>query len=116
MYEFLRNDVLDANNFFSNALGAPKPKRERNQFGAAVGGPLVRNKTFWFADYEGLRDQEGVPRVRQVPTAAEKAGFFSTAVVDPFCGRPAAVQPERAGPVGHPPRNAGILLARRSSP
>lgn len=88
-YEFLRNDVLDANNFFSNALGAPKPRRQRNQFGAAVGGPLVRNRTFWFADYEGLRDREGVPRVRQVPTAAEKAGLFSAAVVDPFAtGRP----------------------------
>ena len=89
VYEFLRNDALDANNFFSNALNAPKPKRERNQFGAAVGGPLVRNKTFWFGDYEGLRDQEGVPRVRQVPTAAEKAGLFSSVVVDPFAaGRP----------------------------
>ena len=89
VYEFLRNDRLDANNFFSNALGAPKPKRERNQFGGAAGGPIVRNRTFWFADYEGLRDQEGVPRVRQVPTAAEKAGLFSGAVVDPFAaGRP----------------------------
>jgi hypothetical protein len=93
VYEFLRNDAFDANNFFSNALGAPKPKRERNQFGAAVGGPLVRNKTFWFGDYEGLRDQEGVPRVRQVPTAAEKAGLFSSVVVDPFAsGRPAFPQ------------------------
>ena len=89
VYEFLRNDHLDANNFFSNALGAPKPKRERNQFGAAAGGPLVKNRTFWFGDYEGLRDLEGVPRVRQVPTAAEKAGLFSAAVVDPFAtGRP----------------------------
>lgn len=88
-YEFIRNDALDANNFFSNALNAPKPLRKRNQFGAAVGGPLVKNRTFWFGDYEGLRDQEGVPRVRQVPTAAEKAGLFSTAVVDPFAsGRP----------------------------
>lgn len=84
VYEFLRNDALDANNFFSNALGAPKPERRRNQFGGAAGGPLVRNRTFWFGDYEGLRDREGVPRVRQVPTAAEKAGLFSTAVVDPF--------------------------------
>jgi Carboxypeptidase regulatory-like domain/TonB dependent receptor len=110
VYEFLRNDALDANNFFSNALGAPKPKRERNQFGAAVGGPLVRNRTFWFADYEGLRDLEGVPRVRQVPTAAEKAGLFSTAVVDPFAaGRPQfsrnaqgqwVIPPERWDPVG----------------
>ena len=89
LYEFLRNDHLDANNFFSNALGAPKPKRERNQFGGAAGGPLVKNRTFWFGDYEGLRDLEGVPRVRQVPTAAEKAGLFSSAVVDPFAsGRP----------------------------
>ncbi|HEY8409839.1 MAG TPA: TonB-dependent receptor, partial [Pyrinomonadaceae bacterium] len=89
LYEFLRNDALDANNFFSNALGAPKPVRKRNQFGSAVGGPIVKHRTFWFADYEGLREREGVPRVRQVPTAAEKAGLFSTAVVDPFApGRP----------------------------
>jgi hypothetical protein len=89
VYEFLRNDALDANNFFSNALGAPKPVRKRNQFGAAVGGPLVKNRTFWFADYEGLRDQEGIPRTRLVPTAAQKAGLFSVAVFDPFApGRP----------------------------
>ena len=89
LYEFLRNDALDANNFFSNALNAPKPVRKRNQFGSAVGGPLVKNRTFWFADYEGLREREGVPRVRLVPTAAEKAGLFSSAVVDPFAaGRP----------------------------
>jgi Carboxypeptidase regulatory-like domain/TonB dependent receptor len=93
LYEFLRNDALDANNFFSNALGAPKPRRQRNQFGGAAGGPLVRNKTFWFGDYEGLRENEGVPRVRLVPTAAEKAGLFSTAVMDPFApGRPAFSQ------------------------
>src|SRR6185503_12612580 len=89
VYEFLRNDVLDANNFFSNALSAPKPVRKRNQFGGAVGGPLVRNKTFWFADYEGLREREGVPRARNLPIPAEKAGLFSVAVFDPFApGRP----------------------------
>jgi hypothetical protein len=89
VYEFLRNDVLDANNFFSNAFSAPKPVRKRNQFGAAVGGPIVENKLFWFADYEGLREREGVPRTRAVPTANEKAGLFSSAVNDPFApGRP----------------------------
>jgi len=89
VYEFLRNDVLDANNFFSNAFGAPKPVRKRNQFGGAVGGPIVENKVFWFADYEGLREREGVPRTRAVPSASEKAGLFSTAVFDPFApGRP----------------------------
>ena len=89
VYEFLRNDALDANNYFSKLLGAPKPERKRNQFGGAIGGPIVRNRAFWFADYEGLRDLEGIPRVRQVPTAAEKAGLFTTSVVDPFAaGRP----------------------------
>jgi hypothetical protein len=89
IFEFLRDDALDANNYFSKLLDAPKPKRKRNQFGGAVGGPIVRNRTFWFADYEGLRDQEGIPRTRQVPTAAEKAGLFNTAVNDPFAaGRP----------------------------
>jgi hypothetical protein len=87
LYEFLRNDALDANNFFSNALSAPKPVRKNHR--GAVGGPLVRNKTFWFADYEGLREREGVPRARNLPIPAEKAGLFSVAVFDPFApGRP----------------------------
>ena len=93
VYEFLRNDKMDAANFFTNALGQDKPKRERNQFGAAAGGPIVKGRTFWFADYEGLRDKEGVPRVRLVPTEAEKKGLFSSVVVDPFApGRPAFSQ------------------------
>src|SRR6266511_3944284 len=80
---------IDANNYVSRLLGAPKPVRDRNQFGGAAGGPLVKSRTFWFGDYEGLRDREGIPRVRQVPTAAEKAGLFDAAVVDPFtAGRP----------------------------
>jgi hypothetical protein len=83
-YEFLRNDALDANNFFSNAFGSPKPIRQRNQFGAAIGGPVVRGKTFWFGDYEGLREREGTPYIRSLPTPSEKAGIFDTPVVDPF--------------------------------
>src|SRR5213079_2297157 len=49
--------ALDANNYFSRLLGAPKPVRERNQFGGAAGGPLVKNRTFWFGDYEGPRNR-----------------------------------------------------------
>jgi hypothetical protein len=89
VYEFLRNDALDATNFFSNAFGAPKPVRKRNQFGGALSGPLVRNKTFWFGAYEGLREREGVPQSRAVPSPQEKAGLFSAPVFDPFAaGRP----------------------------
>src|SRR5215510_6944023 len=88
LYEFLRNEKLDANNFFTKALSTtpnpPRPVRKRNQFGAAVGGPLIKNRTFWFGDYEGLREREGVPRVRIVPSPAEKAGLFTVPVFDPF--------------------------------
>ncbi len=84
MYEFLRNDALDANNFFSNAFGAPKPILQRNQFGAAFGGPIQKDKVFWFADYEGLRGREGVPQARSLPSAQQKAGIFNTPVFDPF--------------------------------
>jgi hypothetical protein len=89
VYEFLRNDALDANNFFSNAFGAPKPVRQRNQFGAALGGPVIKDRIFWFADYEGLREREGVPQTRTVPSVQEKAGLFSGPVFDPFAtGKP----------------------------
>jgi hypothetical protein len=89
IYEFLRNDALDANNFFSNAFGAEKPIRQRNQFGGAAGGSMVPNRTFWFVDYEGLREREGVPQSRTVPSAQEKAGLFNTPVFDPYApGKP----------------------------
>jgi hypothetical protein len=89
VYEFFRNDALDANNFFSNAFGAPKPERRRNQFGGALGGPIVKDKIFWFGDYEGLREREGAPQARAVPSVLEKAGLFSSPVVDPFAaGKP----------------------------
>ena len=101
LYEFLRNDVLDANNFFSNALGAPKPVRKRNQFGAAVGGPLVRNQTFWFADYEGLREREGVPRARNLSHPRGKGGALQRGGVRSVRARPARILPERPGAVGH---------------
>src|ERR1017187_9617849 len=57
-YEFLRNRAVDARNFFAPA-GQPSPAYQRNQFGASAGGPLRRNSTFFFADYEGRRVREG---------------------------------------------------------
>src|SRR5438445_7223257 len=54
-YEFLRNDKLDANTFFNNRLGVGKPPFRRNEFGATAGGRIRRDKTFFFADYQGIR-------------------------------------------------------------
>src|SRR3989449_8959178 len=59
IYEFLRNDALDANDFFSNASNQPKPPYRRNQFGAAAGGPIRKDRTFIFGDYEGIRQSQG---------------------------------------------------------
>jgi hypothetical protein len=61
LYEFLRNDKLNANDFFSNLSGVPRPKYRQNQFGGSLGGPIKKNKTFFFGDFEDLRIRQGVP-------------------------------------------------------
>ena len=82
LYEFLRNDALDARNFFTDP-GQPTPMLRRNQFGFAFGGPLRKNRSFFFADYEGLRERRVITRTTNVPTAAERAGDFSQSVLPP---------------------------------
>jgi outer membrane receptor protein involved in Fe transport len=72
-YEFLRNSALDAKNYFESA-GATKASFKRNQFGGSVGGPIVKNKTFFFADYEGIRQSKGIANVDFVPSPAARNG------------------------------------------
>lgn len=93
VYEFFRNGALDARNYF--ALPEEKaPKYQRNQFGFSLGGPVTRDRTFFFADYEGTRAHEGITRVTNVPTLAERRGDFSASLfrapVNPFTGQPFA--------------------------
>ncbi|PYR23436.1 MAG: hypothetical protein DMF98_18470 [Acidobacteria bacterium] len=76
-YEFLRNDRFDANNFFANRAGQQKPPFKQNQFGGAIGGPIIRNKTFFFADYDGFRQTVGRVFVNTVPTVKMRQGDFS---------------------------------------
>jgi hypothetical protein len=83
LYEFHRNDNLDASNFFANRAGLSKPFRLRNQFGGALGGPIVRNKTFFFGDYEGLRDGAGTVRFSSVPQPMWRSGMFATPIWNP---------------------------------
>jgi hypothetical protein len=75
-YEFFRNDVLDARNFFNDS-DFPKSALRLNQFGGTFGGPIVKNKTFYFLNYEGFRRSAGITRITNVPTAAERAGMFT---------------------------------------
>ena len=90
-YEFLRNGALDARNHFAPD-GAGDPEYSRHQFGASLGGPVARNRTFFFLDYERTRLREGITRVTNVPTAQERAGDFSQSAfarpADPQTGRP----------------------------
>src|SRR6202790_257143 len=81
-YEYLRNKIFNANDFFLNSVGQPRPPWVQNQFGANAGGPLniphlSRNKTFWFVSAEGFRLRTGAPFTPTVPAANEKAGNFS---------------------------------------
>ena len=89
-YYFMRNAGLDARNFFAPPNEAD-PKYQRHQFGGSAGGPIRKNSTFFFADYEGLRLNEGVTRVTNVPTGAERRGDFSQSPnqpIDPVTGQP----------------------------
>ncbi len=86
VYEFFRNQKMDAIDFFSKRAGAAKPDNRQNQPGGNIGGPIFRNHAFFFADYEATRIARGVSRLTRVPTAAERAGVFSATVRDPLTG------------------------------
>ncbi len=90
-YEFFRNKALDARNFFAPPQEVA-PQYQRNQFGGSFGGPIIRNRTFLFGDYEGTRVREGITRVTNVPTLAERGGDFSQTLfrqpINPFTQQP----------------------------
>jgi len=86
IYEFLRNDAFDARNFFA----ATTEPLHRNQFGATLGGPIRRDKDFFFAYYEGLRDSSGITTTSIVPTPLQRSGDFSeqAPLINYFTGQP----------------------------
>jgi hypothetical protein len=82
VYQFFRNDKLDARNFFDDP-GLAIPKLRRNQFGFALGGPIRRNGTFFFGDFEGLRERRAITRTTNVPSTLERQGDFSQSTLPP---------------------------------
>ncbi len=90
LYEFFRNDVFDARNFFSARVEPLK----QNQFGGTLGGPIQKNKVFFFAYAEGFRNRQGITRAGNVPTPAQRQGDYS--------GRPAPLLNLAAGGVPFP--------------
>src|SRR6516225_5964830 len=101
-YEFFRNAKLDATDFFVNASGQPKPPYKRNQFGAAAGGPIRKDRTFIFGDYEGVRQSQGFPVTSIVPSDAARQGNLANGThvnVDPATQRYLALYPHSNGAV-----------------
>jgi hypothetical protein len=90
-YEFLQNDKLDANGFFPNLAGRARAPYRQNQFGAAVGGPVLPNKLFFFGAYEGLRVRQSTFSIEPVPPVNLRSGNFagSPAIYNPFSYNPA---------------------------
>ncbi len=81
LFEFLRNENLNARNLF--ATTGAKPRFRRNQYGFVFGGPVQKNKTFFFIDWQGTRLDQGVVRTSTVPTTAQQNGQFSQPIYDP---------------------------------
>lgn len=102
VYEYFRNDILNARTFFAPV----RPPLRYNLFGAAIGGPIKKDRTFFFYNYEGLRRKDSQVRVLNVPTPAEIGGDFSASasvVKDPLTGAPFAgnrIPASRFDPIG----------------
>ncbi|HEX6494872.1 MAG TPA: carboxypeptidase regulatory-like domain-containing protein [Acidobacteriaceae bacterium] len=77
LFEYLRNNYFDANDFFTKRAGKPRTKNNQNQFGGSIGGPVKKDKLFYFFNYEGTRIKTGVTRTSTVPLNNERIGDFS---------------------------------------
>ncbi|MBV8864607.1 MAG: TonB-dependent receptor, partial [Acidobacteriaceae bacterium] len=88
LFEFLRNSFFDAKNYFDSPT-LPIPPYKQNQFGGTFGGPIIRNRAFFFVDYQGTRIRQSQTDISTVPGLGERNGDFSdllTGVIDPVTG------------------------------
>ena len=120
IYEFLRNSTFDANDFFSNRGGRSLSSFKRNQYGFTAGGPIVRDKAFFFFNYEALRERSRQQQTGTAPTALERRGDFSESrqLVGSTCAPLQIFDPSttRANPAGgfiRDPFLSGVIPANR---
>src|SRR5215510_3828412 len=111
VYEFLRNDLFDSKGWNVDQ----KAPLRRNQFGATFGGPIRRNRSFFFYNYDGFRESRGVARTRRVPTELERRGDFSQTTFESSVGVSGGVLPIYDPQTGRPfPSN--VIPANRLDP
>jgi outer membrane receptor protein involved in Fe transport len=87
-YNYLRDERFDERTFFAERQNLSKPVNNQSQFGFNLGGPILRNKAFFFGDVEATRITQGVLRTGRVATADERSGVFSSTIRDPLTGQP----------------------------
>jgi hypothetical protein len=108
-FEFLRNEALNARNYFQPAP-APKPDYRRSQFGATLGGPIVHDRTFFFADYQGQRQAIGRTVISTVPTVLQRQGIFT----EPIGGRVPVIYDPETTVFGRTSRSAPTMSPTRT--
>jgi carboxypeptidase family protein len=116
-FEFFRNQALNARNYFSPS-SAPEPTFQRNQFGAVGGGPLKRDRTFFFADYQGQRQEIGRTVISNVPTMLQREGIFTEPIGTerPTIFDPATTVPTANGGFSRTPFAGGVIPKDRMDP
>src|SRR5262245_1626637 len=117
VFEFLRNERLNARNFFQST-SAVKPDYRRNQYGGMIGGPLAKDRTFFFADFKGQRQAIGRTVTSTVPTLLQRQGIFTQAIYDPATtvGSTRTQFPNNTIPIGAMDPVARALLDRYPLP
>ena len=116
-FEFFRHESLNARNFFAS-INPVKPEFRRNQFGGVLGGPLRRDRTFFFVDYQGQRQRIGRTVISTVPTALQRRGIFTEAIGGrvPAIYDPATTVPNGSGGFTRTPFANGTIPQERMDP
>ncbi len=117
LFEFFRHESLNARNFFASTSAA-RPEFRRNQFGGVAGGPVRRDRTFFFADYQGQRQTIGRTVISTVPTLLQRQGIFTEAIAGrvPAIYDPATTAPGATGGVTRSPFPGNTIPVARIDP